>query len=73
MAITKSLSDLRKGADITKPELSVQYVVAATFGIVVLIFAWRMAGMIFAKGGEFAQGRIPGVETVDFKAALGIK
>lgn len=72
MAISKTLTDITKGAELNKPELSMQYIVAATFGVVVLIFAWRIGGLIFAKGSTLVQSRVPGAATPDFKAALGI-
>jgi len=72
MTITKTLSSVTRGADITKPELSLQYVVAATVGVAVLMLAWRMGGLIFNKGSTLVQGHIPGTATPDYRAALGI-
>lgn len=72
MTISKTLSNVSRGADITKPELSINYVLAATLGVIVLLAAWHMGTAIFNKGSTVVQGKIPGVATTDFKAALGI-
>jgi hypothetical protein len=72
MTVKKSLESITRGADMTKPELTANYLIAATIGIVVLMAAWRMGDLIFSRGSTFVQGRVTGVPTTDFKAALGI-
>lgn len=73
MAITKALSNISKGTEFTKPELSLQYIVGATFGVIVLLFVWKAGNAIFAKGSSVVQSSIPGAtSTLDYRAALGI-
>jgi hypothetical protein len=72
MAITKTLKNISGGAELTKPEATINYLIAATIGVVVLMAAWRMGDLIFSRGSTFVQGRVAGVPTTDFKAALGI-
>lgn len=72
MAITRTISNVTRGADLLKPQLNIAYIAAATVSIVVLLFVWKMGTLIFAKGGTFVQGRIPGAATPDYNAALGI-
>jgi hypothetical protein len=72
MTIGKTLKVVSGGAELTKPELTINYLIAATVGIVVLMAAWRMGDLIFARGSTLVQGRLTGVPTTDFKAALGI-
>jgi hypothetical protein len=72
MTIGKTLSNVTRGAELNKPELSLNYILAATVGIVVLMFAWKAGNAIFAKGNTLVQGSIPGGSTPDFKTALGI-
>lgn len=72
MTIKKSLENISGGAELNKPEATINYLIAATIGFVVLMAAWRMGDLIFARGSTFVQGRVAGVPTTDFKAALGI-
>jgi hypothetical protein len=72
MTISKQLKNVTGGAELTKPELTANYLIAATIGIVVLMAAWHMGDLIFSRGSTFVQGRVAGVPTTDFKAALGI-
>jgi hypothetical protein len=72
MAITRTLSDVTKGADLLKPQLNIAYIAAATVSIVVLLFVWKMGTLIFAKSETFVEGRIPGAAIPDYKTALGI-
>jgi hypothetical protein len=72
MTINKVLKDVTRGAELTKPELSINYLIAATIGVVVLIAAWQMGNAIFSKGSTLVQGRLTGVPVTDYKAALGI-
>jgi hypothetical protein len=72
MTIKKNLTDVTRGAELTKPELTLQYIVGATFGIVVLLFVWRAGNLIFSRGSTLVQGRLTGVPTTDYKTALGI-
>ena len=74
MTISKSLADIKGGADITKPELTANYLIAATIGVVVLMAAWQMGSLIFKRGSTLVQSQIPGAGAgaQDFKAALGI-
>jgi hypothetical protein len=72
MTISKTLKNVTGGAELTRPEPTINYLIAATIGIVVLMGAWRMGDLIFARGSTFVQGRVTGVPATDFKAALGI-
>jgi len=72
MAITKAITDMSKGANLLRPELSLGYLAAATVSVIVLMFVWRAGGLIFEKGGRVVQGHIPSVQTTDYAAALGI-
>jgi hypothetical protein len=74
MAIKKTISNLGGGADLLRPQMNLTYIAAATVGIVVLLFVWKMGGLIFAKGTGFVESRIPGGKavTIDYKEALGI-
>lgn len=72
MTVKRSLSSLTAGADITKPQLSLQYVIAATVGVAVLMLAMKLGGAIFNKGSTLVQGHLPGSPTPDYRAALGI-
>jgi len=73
MTVTKTLTSATRGVNLIRPELSLQYLAAGTVSIVVLMFIWKAAGMIFDQGGRFVQGRVPGVKTPDYAAALGIE
>lgn len=72
MTIKKTLSGVTRGAELTKPELTINYLIAATIGVVVLMAAWQMGNSIFSRGSTFVQGRLSGVPAADYKAALGI-
>jgi hypothetical protein len=72
MTIGKALKNVSRGAELTKPELTVNYLIAATIGVVVLMAAWQMGNMIFSRGSTLVQGRLTGVPVTDYRAALGI-
>jgi hypothetical protein len=57
---------------LTKPEPTINYLIAATIGVVILMAAWRMGDLVFSRGSTLVQGRLPGAVPSDFKAALGI-
>jgi len=72
MAITKAITDMSKGANLLRPELSLGYIAAGTVSVIVLMLVWKMGGVIFDKGGRVVQGHIPAVQTTDYAKALGI-
>jgi len=69
---SKRITDVTRGANLLNPQLNLTYIMAATVGIVVLLFVWKAGTTIFDQGGKLVQRRIPGGETPDFAAALGI-
>jgi hypothetical protein len=73
MAITKTISNVTRGADLLKPQLNITYLAAATVSVVVLMFVWKMGNYVFDKGGRMVQGNVPGMNTPAFAQALGIE
>jgi hypothetical protein len=72
MVVNRTLSNVTRGVDLLKPQMNLTYIAAGTVSIIVLMLIWKLGGVIFAKGSTFAQGRIPGASTPDYKAALGV-
>jgi hypothetical protein len=72
MTISKQLKDVTGGVNLVKPEMSLSYIAAGTVSIIALLLIYKLGTLIFAKGSTFVQGRVPGIETMDYKAALGI-
>jgi len=72
MAISKTISNVTGGANLLSPQLNLTYIIAATVGIVVLLFVWKAGTTIYDKGSKAVQARVPGGETPDLAAALGI-
>ena len=69
MVVTKTLSNITRGADLLKPKPDLQYVVAAIVGVVVLMLVYKGAQIGFDKFAMMGQSYNPYAPKPDYKAA----
>ena len=72
MVVSKTLSNITRGADLLKPKPDIQYVAAAIIGVTVLLIVYKGAQMVFERFQMFGQSYNPYAPKPDYKAALGI-
>ena len=72
MVVTKTLSNITRGADLLKPKPSLDYVVAAIVGVGVLLLVYNGAQIIFDKFTMIGQSYNPYAPKPDYRASLGI-
>ena len=72
MVVTKTLSNITRGADLLKPQPNLQYVMAAIVGVGVLMLVYHGGQILFDKFTMMGQSYNPYAPKPDYKAALGI-
>ena len=72
MSLRKAVGGMTKGADLLKPKLSVQYILAGIVAVAVLLLVLTGGKWLYAKGSGILQGLIPQAKMPDFRAKLGI-
>ena len=72
MVVSKTLSNITRGADLLKPKPDLQYVIAAIVGVGVLMMVYKGGTMLFERFQMFGQSYNPYSPKPDYKAALGI-
>jgi len=72
MVVSKTLSNITRGADLLKPKPDLQYVIAAIVGVGVLMMVYKGGTMLFEQFQLMGQSYNPYAPKPDYKAALGI-